>query len=201
MTAIRGAVMKSRGTVMKKIISGGSVAALLLAAVYAAAPASAQRPAANERTGATTQTGAREAVSSGADTPAEAIKAMSRMIKAKDVDGVVAIHEPEAALVERNGSTIRGLATIREFYVEWFKSNPQLTVHPRSTVISGGKRGGGGKVRGRTAVTMGDYVLEQTGPDGNRVRYTGYFCNTLHEQPNGTWLYIQDNPYPPIPGT
>lgn len=184
---------------MKRAISGVSIAALLLVATYAAAPASAQLAMAEERAGVKAQAGSREIIPSGADTPAEAIKMMSRMIKSKDVDGIVAIHEAEAALVEQDGSTIRGMGNIREFYKGWFKSDPVLTVNPRSTTISGGKRTGNGKVRGRTAVTLGDYVLEQTGPDGDRVKYTGYFCNTLHEQPDGTWLYIQDNPYPPIP--
>ncbi|MFE7313776.1 YybH family protein [Streptomyces sp. NPDC057555] len=185
---------------MKVILAGGSVAALLLVvATYVTVPASAQLAPAAERANATTQAGDRENVSAGAKTPEEAIRAMGRMIKAKDVDGVLAIHEREAALVERDGPIIRGMGNIRKFYEDWFKTDPVLTVNARSTVISGGKRTGDGKVRGRTAVTLGDYVLEQNAPDGNRVKYTGYFNNTLHEQPNGTWLYIQDNPYPPIP--
>ncbi|MEV0618265.1 hypothetical protein AB0I81_33415 [Nonomuraea sp. NPDC050404] len=41
---------------------------------------------------------------------------------------------------------------------------------------------------------MGDYTLEQTAPDGTRESFTGNFCDTVREQPDGTWLYVQDNP-------
>jgi len=132
-----------------------------------------------------------------AKTPAELLRLLGERIKAKDLDGVIALHEPEAAVVDYDGSIVRGHEDIRAFYVEWFKSDPVLTVNPRQTVVAGGKRGSDGKVRGRTAAIMGDYTLEQTRPDGTRESFTGNFCDTVQEQRNGTWLYVQDNPYPP----
>ncbi|MFI7019193.1 YybH family protein [Streptomyces sp. NPDC050164] len=152
-------------------------------------------PAASNSTATTTSadiSGARAA----AKTPAQLLEFLGERIKAKDVDGIIALHEPEAAIVDYDGSIVRGHKEIREFYVEWFKSDPVLTVNPRQTVLAGGKRTGE-KVRGRTAAIMGDYSLEQTGPDGTRESFTGSFCDTVQEQPNGTWLYVQDNPYPP----
>jgi len=132
-----------------------------------------------------------------AKTPAELLRLLSERIKAKDLDGIIALHEPEAAVVNYDESIVRGHEDIRAFYVEWFKSDPVLTVNPRQTVVAGGKRGSDGKVRGRTAAIMGDYTLEQTGPDGTRESFTGNFCDTVQEQRDGTWLYVQDNPYPP----
>ncbi|MFF7313782.1 YybH family protein [Streptomyces sp. NPDC008137] len=131
-----------------------------------------------------------------AGTPAELLQLLGERIKAKDVDGIIALHESEAAVVNYDGSIIRGHKEIRAFYVDWFKSDPVLTVNPRQTVLAGGKRTGD-KVRNRTAAIMGDYSLEQTAPDGSREKFTGNFCDTVQEQPNGTWLYVQDNPYPP----
>lgn len=132
-----------------------------------------------------------------AKTPAQLLELLGERIKAKDVDGIIALHESEAAIVDYDGSIIRGHKEIRAFYVEWFKSDPVLTVNPLQTTVAGGKRTGNGKVRGRTAAIMGKYALEQTGPDGTRESFTGDFCDTLQEQPNGTWLYVMDNPYPP----
>lgn len=129
-------------------------------------------------------------------TPAELLQLLGERIKAKDVDGIIALHEPEAAIVNYDGSIIRGHKEIRAFYIEWFKSDPVLTVNPRQTVLAGGKRTGD-RIRNRTAAIMGDYSLEQTAPDGTREKFTGNFCDTVQEQPNGTWLYVQDNPYPP----
>jgi ketosteroid isomerase-like protein len=135
-----------------------------------------------------------------ARTPEALLALLGERIKAKDLDGIIALHEPEAAIVNYDGSIVRGREAIRAFYVEWFKSDPVLTVNPRQTVVAGGQRGILGKVRGRTAAIMGDYALEQTGPDGTRESFTGNFCDTVHEQLDGTWLYIQDNPYPPHGG-
>lgn len=132
-----------------------------------------------------------------AKTPAKLLRLLGERIEAKDVDGVIALHEPEAAIVDYDGSIVRGHKEIRAFYVEWFKSDPVLTVNPLQTVVAGGKRGPHGKVRDRTAAIMGHYTLEQTGPDGTRERFTGNFCDTVQEQRDGTWLYVQDNPYPP----
>lgn len=133
----------------------------------------------------------------GAKTPEKLLKLLGERIVARDVDGIVALHEPEAAIVNYDGSIIRGHKQIRAFYVEWFKSNPVLTVNPRQTVVAGGKRGGDGKVHGRTASVMGDYSLEQTGADGTRESFTGSFCDIVRQQPDDSWLYVNDNPYPP----
>lgn len=135
-----------------------------------------------------------------AKTPAELLTLLGDRIKAKDVNGIIALHEHEAAIVNYDLSVIRGHEDIRAFYVDWFKSDPVLTVDPRQTVVAGGKRGSHGKVRGRAASIMGFYSLEQTAADGTRESFTGNFCDTVQEQPDGTWLYVLDNPYPPYSG-
>ncbi|MFD8430350.1 YybH family protein [Streptomyces coelicoflavus] len=132
-----------------------------------------------------------------ATSPEELLKLLGERIVAKDIDGIIALQEPEAAIVDWDGSIIRGHAAIRAFYIDWFKSNPVLTVNPRQTVVAGGWRAWDNKVRQRTAAIMGDYSLEQDAADGSRVSFTGNFCDTVREQLDGTWLYVQDNPYPP----
>ncbi|WP_217245973.1 hypothetical protein [Streptomyces sp. AC602_WCS936] len=132
-----------------------------------------------------------------ATSPEQLLKLLGERIVAKDIDGIIALHEPEAAIVDWDGSIIRGHAAIRAFYIDWFDSNPVLTVNPRQTVVAGGWRGWDNKVRQRTAAIMGDYSLEQDAADGTRESFTGNFCDTVQEQLDGTWLYVQDNPYPP----
>lgn len=136
------------------------------------------------------------ALQAGAQSPAELINLLGQRIVAKDVDGIVALQEREAAIIDWDGSVIRGHAAIRAFYVEWFESDPILQVSPLQIVEAGGTRVGN-KVIGRSASVMGTYTLEQDGPDGTRVSFSGNFCDIVRQQLNGTWLYIQDNPYPP----
>lgn len=135
-----------------------------------------------------------------ARTPEQLLQLLGERIRAKDVEGIVALHEREAAIVDYDGSVIRGHREIRAFYLDWFASDPVLTVNPLQTVVAGGWRGLDGKVRDRTAAIMGNYSLEQNAADGTRERFTGNFCDTVQEQTDGTWLYVQDNPYPPHGG-
>ncbi|MFD5337045.1 YybH family protein [Streptomyces hawaiiensis] len=178
-----------------------ATSAIVFTAVSIAGPTFIQAEMANASTaaGETPATAAPDAKVKAPLTPAELLKLLGERIKTKDVDGIIALHEPEAAIVNYDGSIIRGHKEIRAFYIEWFKSDPVLTVNPRQTVLAGGKRTGD-KVRDRTAAIMGDYSLEQNAPDGTREKFTGNFCDTVQEQPNGTWLYVQDNPYPPHGG-
>ncbi|GGY27902.1 YybH family protein [Streptomyces djakartensis] len=181
-----------------------ATSAIAFTAASIAGPAFIQTEMTNTAADATTSaaaanpTEAKETLKSPR-TPGELLQLLGERIKAKDVDGIIALHEPEAAIVNYDGSIIRGHKDIRAFYVEWFKSDPVLTVNPRQTVMAGGKRTGD-KIRNRTAAIMGDYSLEQTAADGSREKFTGNFCDTVQEQPNGTWLYVQDNPYPPHGG-
>ncbi|MFJ4337092.1 YybH family protein [Streptomyces sp. NPDC088915] len=157
----------------------------------------ASKPAATTTTPAPSHViGARTA----ARTPAELLMILGERIKNKDVEGIIALHEPEAAVVNYDGSLVQGHAAIRAFYIEWFKSDPVLTVNPRQTVTAGGWRTWDGKTRDRTASIMGDYTLTQNAADGTRETFTGAFCDTVKEQWDGSWLYLQDNPYPPHGG-
>lgn len=146
---------------------------------------------------AATTTSATSGTLTAARTPAELLQLLGERIVAKDLDGIIALHEPTAAVVLWDGSIARGHREIRAMYVEWFKSDPVLTVNPRQTLVAGGQLGSDGKVRNRTASIMGDYTLEQTAPDGTRESFTGNFCDMVRQQSNGTWMYLQDNPYPP----
>lgn len=133
----------------------------------------------------------------GAPTPEILLQRLGERIVAKDVDGIIALHEPDAAIVDWDLSVIRGHANIRAFYVEWFKSNPVLTVTPMQTTVAGGQKGLFGRVLNRTASVMGHYSLTQDAPEGGQVTFTGQFCDIVRQQKDGSWLYVMDNPYPP----
>lgn len=126
-----------------------------------------------------------------ARTPNEALTLLGERIKAKDINGILALHERGAAIVtDFDGTVITGRENIKAFYLEWFKSNPILTVHPKQTVIAG-------EWYNKLATVMGHYTLTQDGPNGERVTFEGQFCDTIRRQADGRWLYVHDNPYPP----
>lgn len=191
--AVAGIVLTAGSIAGPRVLQTESVAAT---AESSSTTETSPGAAASVDAAAKTKAGVRVAATS----PEELLRLLGERIVAKDVDGIVGLQEPEAAIVNWDGSVIRGHAAIRAFYVDWFKSNPVLTVNPRQTVLAGGWRGWDNKVRQRTAAIMGDYTLEQDAADGTRESFTGNFCDTVQEQLDGTWLYVQDNPYPPHGG-
>ena len=178
------------------VLTAGSFVGASAISVQASTASASDSSAASTPSAVTKQADAK-GKRTGAKTPDELLKLLGERIKAKDLAGIIALHEPEAAVVNYDGSIVRGHTNIRAFYVEWFASDPVLTVNPRQTVVAGGERGSDGKLRGRTASVMGDYSLEQTAADGTRETFSGNFCDIVRQQPDGTWLYVHDNPYPP----
>lgn len=132
-----------------------------------------------------------------ANSPAQLLRLLGERIVAKDVDGIIALQERNAAIIDWDLTVIRGHADIRAFYIEWFKSNPVLTVNPQQIFVSGGQRQPDGRLLNRTGSIMGTYSLTQDAPGGGRETFTGNFCDIVRQQTDGTWLYLQDNPYPP----
>lgn len=45
------------------------------------------------------------------------------------------------------------------------------------------------------ALTTSKWVLEGTGPDGKPLRTEGQSAEVARRQPDGTWLFVSDNPF------
>lgn len=48
---------------------------------------------------------------------------------------------------------------------------------------------------GGIALTTSKWVLEGTGPDGKPVKIEGQSAEVSRRQPDGTWLFVIDNPH------
>ena len=89
---------------------------------------------------------------------------------AGDVDGVVALYEPQAVLAFPPGQLVTGAAAIREVYAGLLAGRPRFT----------------GEIR--PAIRHGDLAVTSTVRAGNAT------VEVARRQPDGTWLWLIDQP-------
>ena len=101
-----------------------------------------------------------------------------------DLDGLVALYEPEAAFVVRPGETVAGLAAVREATAGLLALRPRATLEPLIVVRTGD-----------LALLISRWRLAGTGPDGAPVDIGGQTSDVARRQGDGTWRFAIDNPW------
>jgi uncharacterized protein (TIGR02246 family) len=99
-------------------------------------------------------------------------------------ESVLALYEPEAALIPQPGQVTRGHTAIRFALQQFlsFKGKMQLkTVF----VIHGSD----------LALLRGQWTLNGIGPDGKPVEMVGQSIEVARRQPNDEWLLAIDHPF------
>ncbi len=91
---------------------------------------------------------------------------------AGDADGLSALYEPDALLVGPGGQAIQGRPAIRDFYASLLKDRP--TFQPGDQ---------------RPALRNGSIALTST-----RLASGAVTAEVARQQPDGTWLWIIDQP-------
>ncbi len=90
---------------------------------------------------------------------------------AGDVDGLVALYEPDAVLAFPTGQVVVGSQAIRQVYAQLLAGKPTFTAEPRP------------------ALRNGDLALTST-----RLAGGGATVEVARRQPDGTWLWVIDQP-------
>lgn len=91
---------------------------------------------------------------------------------AGDVDGLVALYEPDAVLAGPDGQVMRGKDVIRSFYARLLADRP--------TCQAGDQR---------PALRLGDLALTSS-----RLVNGTVTAEVARQQPDGTWLWVIDQP-------
>ncbi|TAM72716.1 DUF4440 domain-containing protein [bacterium] len=103
---------------------------------------------------------------------------------AGDVDGLVALYEPQGAIVEpTTGQLHAGSAAIRTLLGNLVAMQARMTVDSASCVANGDLCLG--RVR---------WSLKGMGPDGKPFAMDGRSMEVYRRQPDGAWLYALDHP-------
>jgi uncharacterized protein (TIGR02246 family) len=105
---------------------------------------------------------------------------------AGNIDGVLALYEPDAMLVAEPGRPVTGHAAIREAYTNFFTSRPNITVETLAVFEKDG-----------IALLHGRWTMNGTGPDGSPFTMQGRNSEVGRRQADGNWLFFIDNPFTP----
>lgn len=102
---------------------------------------------------------------------------------AGDLDGVLALYEPDAALAFPSGKVTRGAAAIRRAYVQLLLARPTFTGEVQPALRCGD-----------LALTSTRFVAPTPGPRGRTSRVATATSEVARRQPDGSWLWVIDQP-------
>jgi uncharacterized protein (TIGR02246 family) len=106
-----------------------------------------------------------------ANDPNDLEKYFVERANAGDVEGLVALYEPGAVLVNDDGDILKGLDQIREFFVKFLTSRPQFEPSNQSA-----------------AVCSGDIALTSS----TNFKNGDVTAEIARRQPDGSWLWVVD---------
>ena len=118
-----------------------------------------------------------------ARTPEEVHRLWGETMNAGDLDGVVALYEPEASVVAQPGQVVTGTAAVRATLQGLLALTPRIEIAVREVAVAG-----------ELALLISPWTLTGSGPDG-AVELTGTTSDVVRRQPDGSWKFIIDNPF------
>jgi uncharacterized protein (TIGR02246 family) len=116
--------------------------------------------------------------------PEEMHVVFSARYNAGDLDGLVALYEPNAKLVSQPGQEVQGREAIRAGLQGFLALMPRIDMTTRYVLETGD-----------TAVLSGQWKLTGRGPDGTAMEMGGKSVEVLRRQADGTWLFVLDHPF------
>jgi uncharacterized protein (TIGR02246 family) len=116
--------------------------------------------------------------------PDEMHAAFKARLNAGDLEGLVALYEPNSKLVPQPGQEVQGREAVRAALQGFLAIKPRMEMTTRYVLEAGD-----------TAVLSGQWKLTGRGADGMAVVLTGKSVEVLRRQPDGTWLFVLDHPF------
>jgi len=100
-----------------------------------------------------------------------------------DLEAAVALYEPDATFAVEPGKEVHGHAAIREVMRGFIAAKPKLTMKVPRVYQSGD-----------VAILISAFSSTSTGADGKQESSSGNGTEVVRRQPDGTWLFLIDNP-------
>jgi uncharacterized protein (TIGR02246 family) len=117
--------------------------------------------------------------------PFEAHALYEKVFNAGDMEGLMALYEPDAILIPQPGAEpVKGTQTIRTALEGVLALKGTLQLQTKHVVQ-----------HGDIALLRGAWRLKGTAPDGRPVEMAHGSAEVIRRQPDGSWRYIIDHPY------
>jgi uncharacterized protein (TIGR02246 family) len=118
--------------------------------------------------------------------PAEIHTLFRNAFNLGDPEALIALYEPNAVLVV-DGNELVGRESIRKALETFLARRGRMTLETRAVVES----------QLGLAVLHGGWVIEPPTGMGAEIATRGLSTEVVRKQPDGTWLFVIDNPYTP----
>ncbi len=112
--------------------------------------------------------------------PADIHRAVQARLNDRDVDGLVALYEPDAVMIGSDGEHLGGLGAIRDNWARLVELGVTIELTTTYAIVAGD-----------LALLRNDYTVEI---DGTPVGASGT-AEVVRRQPDGTWRYVIDHPF------
>jgi uncharacterized protein (TIGR02246 family) len=111
--------------------------------------------------------------------PSDLHRRVEEAFNAGDVDGLVALYEPDARMVRDDGSTAAGHDAIREIWDGFVALGGRISMTTRSAVEAGD-----------IALLSNSYAFSSDG-----LEFGATTAEVARRGHDGTWRYVIDNPF------
>jgi uncharacterized protein (TIGR02246 family) len=108
----------------------------------------------------------------------------ARRVAAGDVDGLLALYEPDGVFEPHLGTVLRGVDQIRPVLAELAALRPTITYtgEPDCVIVD------------NVAIVSNTWAMTAALPDATTHRDGGLSADVLRRQPDGSWLILIDQP-------
>jgi uncharacterized protein (TIGR02246 family) len=118
-------------------------------------------------------------------TPAAVVERFGDCLNAGDIDGALALYEPEASFqAQPDAPPVRGREQIRAALEGFFALDPTMEGEVVKVVEAGD-----------VALVMNRWSLRGTQPDGESLELGGVSADVVRRQDNGSWRVVVDDPW------
>jgi uncharacterized protein (TIGR02246 family) len=116
--------------------------------------------------------------------PEAVIESFSELLAAGDLDGMLALYEPDATFAPQPGQSVSGHDAIRAALQSFLAVRPSMEGTIEKVLEAGD-----------TALVVNSWRLSGVAPDGSPVRMSATSADVLRRRVDGSWGIVIDDPW------